>query len=218
MDGKPIAMDPLLDSLTTPREQLAGVIREFYQRGWCVGTGGNFSAVDAADPVRVIITPSGIHKGAVHSDQFLDIDLAGGVLSGSGSPSAETGIHLEILNHFGCERVGSVLHTHSVWNTVLSDRYGHEGGLAIEGLEMLKGLEGVKTHEHREWVPILENAQDIPALCLEVKRVLTEHSGVHGFLLKGHGLYTWGRDILEAKRHVEIFEFLFEVTGHRDTH
>ena len=32
----------------------------------------------------------------------------------------------------------------------------------------------------------------------------------HGFLLSGHGLYTWGRDLAEARRHIEIFEFLFE--------
>jgi methylthioribulose-1-phosphate dehydratase len=32
----------------------------------------------------------------------------------------------------------------------------------------------------------------------------------HGFLLSRHGLYTWGRDLAEARRHVEIFEFLFE--------
>ena len=30
-------------------------------------------------------------------------------------------------------------------------------------------------------------------------------------LVAGHGLYTWGRDLAEAERHVEVFEFLFEV-------
>jgi methylthioribulose-1-phosphate dehydratase len=81
---------------------------------------------------------------------------------------------------------------------------------------MLKGLEGVKTHEHREWIPILENSQDIPALAGRVTEVLERVKDVHGFLLSGHGLYTWGVDMAQARRHVEIFEFLFEVVGRRE--
>ena len=78
---------------------------------------------------------------------------------------------------------------------------------------MLKGLEGVQTHQHREWLPILENSQDYDALARNVERVLGDHPGSHGFLLRRHGLYTWGRDLTEAKRHVEILEFLMEVLG-----
>jgi methylthioribulose-1-phosphate dehydratase len=76
---------------------------------------------------------------------------------------------------------------------------------------MLKGLEGVRTHRHREWLPILENSQDILELSQEVSRTLRENPGIHGFLLRGHGLYTWGASLQEAKRHVEILEFLMEV-------
>jgi methylthioribulose-1-phosphate dehydratase len=36
---------------------------------------------------------------------------------------------------------------------------------------------------------------------------------MHGFLLAKHGLYTWGRDLAEARRHIEIHEFLFEVVA-----
>jgi methylthioribulose-1-phosphate dehydratase len=78
---------------------------------------------------------------------------------------------------------------------------------------MLKGLAGVRTHQHREWIPILENSQDYDALARSVERVLGDHPGSHGFLLRRHGLYTWGHDLSEAKRHVEILEFLMEVLG-----
>ena len=30
-----------------------------------------------------------------------------------------------------------------------------------------------------------------------------------GYLIRGHGLYTWGRDVAEALRHLEAFDFLF---------
>ena len=202
-----------VEHLVAQRELLANTIRGFYQRGWCLGTGGNFSAVAATDPLELLITPSGVHKGDLTPEQLLLIDNQANVLAGDGKPSAETGIHLTLLEHFGPETVGSILHTHSPLCTALSE--AHVSGVAFEGYEMLKGLEGVKTHNHREWTPILENSQDIPALCRDAQKMLRANPGIHGFLLRGHGLYTWGRDILEARRHVEIFEFLFEVMYHR---
>ncbi|HSE97285.1 MAG TPA: class II aldolase/adducin family protein, partial [Blastocatellia bacterium] len=89
------------------------------------------------------------------------------------------------------------------------------GAIEIEGYEMLKGLEGVRTHEHREWLPILDNSQDMRELAQEVEKRLAEQPATHAFLLRGHGLYTWGRDLRAARRHVEILEFLLEVTGRR---
>src|SRR5262249_15401795 len=108
---------------------------------------------------------------------------------------------------------GSVLHTHSVCSTVLSGTQARQGGIVLEGYEMLKGLAGVQTHKHREWLPILENSQDMTELADRVARTLEEAPGIHGFLLREHGLYTWGESLAEAKRHVEILEFLLEVLG-----
>jgi methylthioribulose-1-phosphate dehydratase len=96
---------------------------------------------------------------------------------------------------------------------VLSEAHSASGAVAIEGFEMLKGLEGVSTHEHREILPIFENSQDIAALAAQVQARLKSEPSIHGFLLRRHGLYTWGRDVVEAKRHVEILEFLLEAVG-----
>jgi methylthioribulose-1-phosphate dehydratase len=109
--------------------------------------------------------------------------------------------------------MNKALHTHSVWATILSDAFAEAGGLRIAGWEMLKGLAGVRSHRHEEWVPILENSQDMPALALTLAEVLRAQPALHGFLLRGHGLYTWGQSLAEARRHVEILEFLLEVTG-----
>jgi len=112
--------------------------------------------------------------------------------------------------------VGAVLHTHSVWSTILSEATADGGdSLTIEGLEMLKGLDGVGTHEHRERLPIVENTQDWTAAAPRIEAMLRENPGAHGFLIRGHGLYTWGRDLAEAKRQIEILEFLFEVMGRK---
>jgi methylthioribulose-1-phosphate dehydratase len=190
---------------------LAVVCHRFYERGWVQGTSGNFSATVATKPVDLCITPTGANKGVLAATDFLLVDERGRVRMPLGfKPSAEVPLHLEIVRQ---REAGSVLHTHSVWSTILSTRHREAKGLAIEGLEMLKGLDGVKTHEHREWIPIIDNDQDMTVLSARVRDVLKADTAAHAILIAGHGLYTWGKTIGEAERHVEILEFLFEVTG-----
>jgi methylthioribulose-1-phosphate dehydratase len=191
--------------------QLAETGRQCYARGWVLGTSGNFSAVVDRSPLRLAITTSGVDKGTLSPDQIVEIDEHGKVLAGSGRPSAEASLHLVITR---VKEAGAVLHTHSIWSTILSDTAGGDG-LALEGFEMLKALDGVATHEHREWLPILENTQDWAAAVPGVERVLTQHPEAHGFLIRRHGLYTWGRDLAAARRQVEALEFLFEVMGRK---
>ena len=185
--------------------------RRFDARGWVLGTSGNFSAVLSRDPLRLAITASGGFKGELTASRILVIDGdALSVTKGSGRPSAEAQLHVEIVR---ARAAGAVLHTHSVWSTVLSEAHAAKGGLAIQHFEMLKGLEGIATHDHREWLPILDNDQDMERLATRVERVLREHPACHGFLLRRHGLYTWGDTLAQAVRHVEILEFLLEALG-----
>ena len=192
--------------------ELAEVGKGFYARNWVLGTSGNFSAAISKDPVRLAITATGLDKGRLRPEQFLEIDENETVLRGSGKPSAETLLHIEIVRE---RKAGAVLHTHSVWGTVLSGLYAAKGGIMMEGLEMLKGLAGVQTHEHREWLPIIPNSQYMAPLARVVFETLKQHPDAHGFLLREHGLYTWGADIDEARRHIEIFEFLMETMVRR---
>ena len=190
---------------------LVDVGRRLDQRGWVLGTSGNFSAVLQREPLRLAITRSGAAKGELATDDLLEIDERCAVVNGrTGKPSAEARLHVEIVRVRGA---GAVLHTHSVWSTVLSDRYMAQRGLEIEGYEMLKGLEGVATHRHREWIPVLENDQDMEGLSSAVRSTLSAHPACHAFLLRRHGLYTWGETLPQAVRHVEIVEFLLEAIG-----
>jgi methylthioribulose-1-phosphate dehydratase len=191
--------------------QLVEIAHQCYARGWAMGTSGNFSAVVNRDPLRLAITPSGADKGTLSAGEIVEIDQYGSIVAGAGRPSAEASLHLAIARARGA---GAVLHTHSIWSTILSDA-ATEDGLAFEGYEMLKGLDGMGTHEHREWLPILDNTQDWAAAVPQVEAILTEHPNAHGFLIRRHGLYTWGRDLAGAKRHLEILEFLFEVIGRK---
>jgi len=190
--------------------ELAEIGRRFYARGWVLGTSGNFSAVVSRDPLCFAITSTGVDKGSLAAAHILEMDDATGVVRGNGRPSAEALLHVAIVRGLGA---GAVLHTHSVWSTYLSGKHAAQGGIAIEGYEMLKGLDGVRTHQHREWLPILENSQDMEELSARVATTLRQNPGIHGFLLREHGLYTWGQTLPEAKRHVEILEFLLEVVS-----
>ena len=199
------------DSFSQIASSLASIARGFYLRGWLVGTSGNLSAVVDREPLRLAMSPSGVDKGELVSEQVLMIDEDARVVGDyRAKPSDESPLHLRIVKELGA---GAVLHTHSIWNTILSDLYFAEDGVAIEGYEMLKGLQGVNTHEHREWLPIIENSQDMLALADSIGDTFRKHKNAHGFLLRRHGLYSWGNDLPQAKRHVEILEFLLEAVG-----
>ncbi len=208
-------------------DQLRQCGKLFHSRGWSVGTSSNYSVVVNSDPVELIVTASGKDKGRLSKTDFV-------VIGPDGQPSkpdqpkssAETMLHVVLADH-ACwadpskpEKLvpsGAILHTHSVWGTLLSDLFFDQGGIEFSGYEMLKGLEGITTHQTTHWLPIFENTQDIDALAKEIKACLesTPKKMTHGFLIRNHGLYTWGRDVFAARRHIEIYEFLFEVTARK---
>src|SRR5512143_2941172 len=170
-------MEPSRDDLFA---RLAEAGRRLERRGWALGTSGNFSAVVSAEPLRLAITASALDKSALTAADVVEVDADARRLSGSGKPSAETHLHVAVARARGA---GAVMHTHSVFSTLLSDAYAQDGGLAIEGYEMLKALAGVTPHEHREWIPIVENAQEMPELAARVETLLGERPDAHAFLL-----------------------------------
>jgi methylthioribulose-1-phosphate dehydratase len=202
------------EALEQISRQLMAIGRRFDARGWVLGTSGNFSVVLSREPLRLAITCSGAPKGELTADRILEIDGDCAVMSPRpGRPSAEARLHVEIVRARGA---GAVLHTHSMWSTLLSDRHAARRGLAIEGYEMLKGLEGVTTHEHREWIPVLENDQDMERLAGRLREAIVPDTAPHAVLLRRHGMYTWGETLSQAVRHVEIVEFLLEAVARQE--
>ena len=204
-------MDHALEIAEFPliAQRLAAVGGEFHRRGWVLGTSGNFSAVVSRDPLCLAITASGIDKGVLTANHVLQVDENAVVIRGDGRPSAETKLHLAVVRLL---QANAVLHTHSVWSTLLSQAHANQGGFSISGYEMLKGLEGVSTHEHQELVPIIENSQT--PICWHVNRSLSSKSPRRSCLSPAR---SWalhlGNTIEDAKRHIEILEFLMEVVG-----
>jgi methylthioribulose-1-phosphate dehydratase len=196
------------NALQPAAESLCATARWCYSRGWVPATSGNFSIRESG---RILITASGLDKGALTADGLIEVDLDGNVLAGTGKPSAETGLHLILYRDRPA--AGAILHVHTIWNTLLSAHYEPKGYVPIEGYELLKGLSGVTTHACLEQVPILKNSQDYADLSDKLTKALEDYPQAHGVLLSRHGLYTWGDSVAEARRHLEALEFLFEVEG-----
>ncbi|MBP90576.1 MAG: methylthioribulose 1-phosphate dehydratase [Planctomycetaceae bacterium] len=187
----------------------------FYQRGWSVGTSSNYSVILGDDPLELLVTASGKDKSRLTQRDFVRVNADGGpVVPSQPKSSAETLLHVVVAKELN---VGAVLHTHSIWSTLLSNLFFDQGHISIEDYEMLKGLAGIDTHDYSYRLEIFENTQDIPTLAAQVRERLTDRANPlkYGYLIRRHGLYTWGRDLEEARRHVEILEFLLECEGRR---
>lgn len=191
------------ESLLCLRAELIAAGQFFHARGWVPATSSNFSARLGAE--EMLITSSGQHKGWLDEQGFLRADLHGNALDVGKRPSAETGLHTVMYRRDPA--LGCVLHTHSVNATVLSMRLEQ---VVFEGYEVQKAFPGVTTHESRVVIPVFPNSQDIPALAAVVDAYLDANPQTVGYLIRGHGLYTWGATVADTQRHIEALEFLFE--------
>ena len=195
--------------MSLTREHLAQEIidagRFLYGRGWSPATSSNYST--RLSPTEALLTVSGKHKGQLGPDDVLATDLSGNSLEPGKKPSAETLLHTQLYRWR--PEIGAVLHTHSVNATVLS-RLTPGDFIEFEDYELQKAFSGVTTHESRVCVPIFDNDQDIARLAAKVQPWLQAHPDCVGYLIRGHGLYTWGACMSDALRQIEAFEFLFE--------
>ncbi|QGH64268.1 methylthioribulose 1-phosphate dehydratase [Serratia proteamaculans] len=192
----------------TENQQLKALLSACHwigEKGWCPATGGNMSL--RLDDQLCLVTESGKDKGSLTETDFLLVETASNHVPSGRTPSAETGLHTLIYRLY--PQIGAVLHTHSVNATVLS-RVERSDGLVLQGYEMQKSLGGQTTHLDSVVIPIFDNDQDIPRLAARVAAHAEATPLQYGFLVRGHGLYCWGRQVAEARRHLEGLEFLFQ--------
>jgi len=204
---------PSMDTTTFPYDtarlgELAQLlidnVRELAQAGWTPATSSNFS--HRLDDRHAAITVSGKDKGRLIEDDIMVVDFDGKAVGRPLRPSAETLLHTQLYRRF--PEIGCVLHTHSPVQTIASRLYAPQGHVHLEGYELLKAFAGNSTHEMAIEVPVFANTQDMNVLSKQVDDLL-DRQNLWGYLIDGHGLYAWGRDMDEARRHLEAFEFLF---------
>jgi 2-hydroxy-3-keto-5-methylthiopentenyl-1-phosphate phosphatase/methylthioribulose-1-phosphate dehydratase len=200
LKNKPWEYQSTWDELIEIKELFAG-------RDWFPGTSGNLSIKVDSDPLRFLVTASGKDKSKTTPEDFLLVDGESKPTYPTHlKPSAETMIHAEIYKQMG-EKAGAVFHVHTIYNNLVSDIYLQQENVEIGNIELIKAFniwdEGAMIQ-----VPIVQNYADIPKLTEEIGKVLDER--VPGVLIHNHGIYAWGKNAFEAKRHLEAFEFLFE--------
>ena len=190
--------------LTACALEIVANTRELSALGWTPATSSNFSM--RLDDRHAAITVSGRDKGRLSVDDIMVVDFQGKPVANAHRPSAETLLHTQLYARY--PDIGCVLHTHSRVQTVCSRLFAPQGRMHLEGYELLKAFHGNHTHEMAIDVPVLPNTQGMDELAAWVETLL-DKGPLWGYLINGHGLYAWGRDMAEARRHLDAFEFLF---------
>ena len=200
----PLAPLQLAERLRTCGAEIAAAGAELAARGWTPATSSNFSMRIDGDTAAV--TVSGRDKGALTPIDVMAVTLDGQPLDPAQRPSAETALHLQIYRRI--PDAGAVLHTHSHNQTVASRLFAPQGMLALRGWELQKAVTGYTTHASELDVPVFQNSQEMRDIEASVDAWIDLGRPLHAYLIEGHGLYTWGRSMPEAKRHLEALEFL----------
>jgi methylthioribulose-1-phosphate dehydratase len=199
--SSPLPYDP--ERLAQCAGEIIANVRELSERGWTPATSSNFSR--RMDERHVAITVSGRDKGKLNEADIMVVDVEGQPVATELKSSAETLLHTQLYKRF--PEIGCVLHTHSHNQTVASRLFAGMGHVHLEGYELLKAFAGNTTHDAEIDVPVFPNTQDMHTLAAQVDALLDKQC-MWGYLIDGHGLYAWGRDMGEARRHLEAFEFL----------
>jgi methylthioribulose-1-phosphate dehydratase len=184
-------------------DEIVRATRELAAAGLTPATSSNFSR--RLDDRHAAITISGRDKGRLSADDIMVVDCDGNAVGSGHRPSAETLLHVQLYRRL--PEAGCVLHTHSVAQTVASRLFAGAGHVRLEGYELLKAFEGNRTHDMAVDVPVLANSQDMHTLAAQVDALL-DRQCLWGYLIDGHGLYAWGADMAQARRHLDAFEFL----------
>jgi len=200
------------------RELLVELLGVFYAKNWVSGTGGGICG--PADDGGLLLAPSGVHKERIRTDEFFTVDPADGrVLRAPNDQSLRPSECKAIFTMAARERgAGSVVHSHALSAVLAGDLAADADHVAIHDLEMLKGIRGVGNRDVH-LLPVIRNTPHEAELTEQLGRVLSDARFVDSFavVVADHGAYIWGDDVWEAKRHTEVYHFLFEaVVARRD--
>lgn len=198
----PAPLDP--DAFARCADAIAGAAGELAAAGWTPATSSNFSM--RLDAEHAAITISGRDKGKLSRDDIMVVDMQGHAVGTDARPSAETELHTQVYRRW--PEASVVLHTHSRTQSVASRLFAKDGVIRLEGWELQKAITGYNTHESVLEIPVFPNTQHMPELVARVDAWLDGGKPLAAYLINGHGIYTWGRDMAETRRHLEALEFL----------
>ncbi len=194
--------------LTEAGRALAAEAHRFAGYGWMRGTSGNLSVVLDREPLTLAVTASGLDKSMLTETDVVLVDADGRAVDPQDprAPSAESGLHAHIAARTGAN---AVFHVHAFDAVVAGHRW--PGGVEIRDMEMLKGI-GHRAHDATVVIPVIANDQDMRVEAARFDAVYAPATAttpeVPALIVASHGMYAWGASIDDARRHLEIAEWL----------
>ncbi|MEM2091680.1 MAG: class II aldolase/adducin family protein [Candidatus Bathyarchaeia archaeon] len=171
------------------KEEICKTMRRLFNRGLISALGGNISA-RLPGASEFWITPSGVFKGELETEDLIKVDLEGRVIEGYLRPSIETPFHAMIYRRRA--DVNAVVHSHNPIAT----------GLALAGIEIKPvTVEAAVVLRRVRIVPWAFPGTDALA-----KLVGEYIEGARALVLMNHGVVGVGSNLLEAETIVETLE------------
>ncbi len=198
-----LAEAPLLGDRQA-RELICDLCRRFYDLGWASGTGGGISIRSGQ---KIYMAPSAVQKEHLNPEDIFVLDMKGNVIETPSAKLTVSACRPLFLHAYTLRNAGAVLHSHSM-NAMLATLL-FKDTFSVTHLEMMKGIENVGVFDTHE-VPIIENTAYESELADALGAAIKAHPKTRAVLVRGHGVYVWGKDWMQAKTQAECYDYLFE--------
>jgi L-fuculose-phosphate aldolase len=177
------------------RRRLVEICHRLYRQGLIAAGDGNVSA--RIDDERILVTPTGFHKGFITEDDLVVVDPRGKLLRGTKKPSSEFLMHELVYNERPDCR--AVVHAHPPITV----------GLALAGVTL---AQCVLSETCLVLGPILTAPYSTPTT-EEVPNILRPYvRQANAVVMDRHGALTYGRDLDEAYNRMEAMEHASKIT------
>ena len=186
------------------RELICELCRDFYRLGWASGTGGGVSIRDGE---AIFMAPSGVPKERLQAGDIFRLNEEGEIVEAGANGLRVSECRPLFMQAYRLREAGAVLHSHAMEAVLATQLFDRE--FVVSGLEMMKGIEGVDVFEaHR--IPIIPNTAREADLAESLGAAIRDYPKAQAVLVRGHGVYVWGRDWVQAKTQAECYHYLFE--------
>lgn len=186
------------------RSLVCELCRLFYHKGWASGTGGGISIKNGD---KIYMAPSGVQKERIKPEEVFLLDAEGEVAEAPKGNFKVSECKPLFMQAFLLRNAGAVLHSHSM-NAMLAS-WLYDDHFKVTNLEMMKGITGVGAFDTLE-VPIIPNTAYESQLTDSVKKAIEDNPKTQAVLVRGHGVYIWGKNWIQAKTQAECYDYLFE--------
>ena len=183
------------------KEKVCKANLELVRHGLVLFTWGNASAIDRPSGL-VVIKPSGVSYDDMKPSDMVVVDLEGKVVEGNLRPSSDTPTHVVLYKAF--PGIGGVVHTHSTYATAWA-----QAGRSIPNIGT---THADYFHDDIPCTRDMRKAEVFGEYEKETGNVIVERfrnidpNDTPGVLVRNHGPFTWGTDVLNAVHNAVVLE------------